>query len=155
RLKIALVRRGPRGARSVWAIDLSSGSERELLSNAGVGSTDLGRLCPDVRVAYLRSDAGREMHALLEVPLDAGSPAVVLAERHDADLEQIALTADGRTALLCWNAAGRSECELYELRTGMRTALALPEPIADDCSFSRDGRHIAMTLEGPTHPRAV
>lgn len=154
-LRMALVRRGPRGARSVWAIDLASGSERELLSNAGLGSSDLGRLCPDVRVAYLRSNAGREMHALIEVPLAAGSPATVLAERSDADLEQIALTADGRTALLVWNAFGRSECELYELRTGMRAALALPEPIADDCSFSRDGRFIAMTLEGPTHPRAI
>jgi dipeptidyl aminopeptidase/acylaminoacyl peptidase len=154
-LRMALVRRGPRGARSVWAIDLANGTERELLSNAGLGSSDLGRLCPDVRVAYLRSNAGREMHALIEVPLAAGSPATVLAERSDADLEQIALTADGRTALLVWNAAGRSECELYELRSGLRATLSLPEPIADDCSFSRDGRFIAMTLEGPTHPRAV
>jgi dipeptidyl aminopeptidase/acylaminoacyl peptidase len=154
-LRMALVRRGPRGARSVWAIDSSTGQERELLSNAGVGSTDLGRLCPDVRVAYVRSNAGREMHALFEVPLDAGSPATILAERTDADLEHIALTADGRTALLSWNAAGRSECELFDLKTGTRAALPLPEPVTDDCSFSRDGRFIAMTLEGPTQPRAV
>jgi dipeptidyl aminopeptidase/acylaminoacyl peptidase len=153
--RVALVRRGPRGARSVWAVDLASGKERELLSNAGLGSTDLGRLCPDVRVAYLRSNAGREMHALFEVPLDPGSPANVLAERTDADLEHIALTADGRTALLSWNAAGRSECELFDLKAGTRAALPLPEPVTDDCSFSRDGRFIAMTLEGPTHPRAV
>jgi dipeptidyl aminopeptidase/acylaminoacyl peptidase len=153
--RTALVRRGPRGARSVWAIDVESGRERELLESAGVGSTDLGRLCPDVRVAYLRSNAGREMHALFEVPLDAGSPASVLAERTDADLEHIALTADGRTLLLCWNAAGRSECELLDLKSGTRAALPLPEPVTDDCSFSRDGRFIAMTLEGPTHPRAV
>jgi dipeptidyl aminopeptidase/acylaminoacyl peptidase len=154
-LRMALVRRGPRGARSVWAIDLSTGKERELLSNAGVGSTDLGRLCPDVRVAFLRSNAGREMHALFEVPLEAGSPARVLAERGDADLENIALSADGQSALLIWNAAGRSECELFDLKTGTRAALPLPEPVADDASFSRDGRFIAMTLEGPTHPRAV
>jgi dipeptidyl aminopeptidase/acylaminoacyl peptidase len=154
-LRMALVRRGPRGARSVWAIDLRTGKERELLSNAGVGSTDLGRLCPDVRVAYVRSNAGREMHALFEVPLDAGSPARVLAERTDADLEHIVLSADGRTALLSWNASGRSECELFDLKTGTRAALPLPEPLTDDCSFSRDGRFIAMTLEGPTHPRAV
>jgi dipeptidyl aminopeptidase/acylaminoacyl peptidase len=154
-LRVALVRRGPRGARSVWSIDLSSGKERELLSNAGVGSTDLGRLCPDVRVAYVRSNAGREMHALFEVPLDPGSPVRVLAERTDADLEHIALTADGHTALLSWNVAGRSECELLELKTGTRASLPLPEPVTDDCSFSHDGRFIAMTLEGPTHPRAV
>jgi len=153
--RMALVRRGPRGARSVWAIDLTTGKERELLPNAGLGSTDLGRLCPDVRVAYVRSNAGREMHALFEVPLDPGSPVRVLAERTDADLEHIALTADGRSALLSWNVAGRSECELFDLKAGTRAALPLPEPITDDCSFSRDGRVIAMTLEGPTHPRAV
>jgi dipeptidyl aminopeptidase/acylaminoacyl peptidase len=153
--RVALVRRGPRGARSVWSIDRATGKERELLSNAGVGSTDLGRLCPDVRVAYLRSNAGREMHALFEVPLDPGAPARVLAERPDADLEHIALSADGRTALLSWNVAGRSECELFDIHTGTRAALPLPEPVSDDCSFSRDGRFIAMTLEGPTHPRAV
>lgn len=153
--RVALVRRGPRCARSVWAIELASGKERELLSNAGVGSTDLGRLCPDVRAAYLRSNAGREMHALFEVPLDAGAPARILAERTDADLEHIALTADGRTALLTWNVAGRSECELLDLKAGTRAALPLPEPVSDDSSFSRDGRYIAMTLEGPTHPRAV
>jgi dipeptidyl aminopeptidase/acylaminoacyl peptidase len=154
-LRVALVRRGPRGARSVWAIDSQGGQERELLSNAGVGSSDFGRLCPDVRVAYVRSNAGREMHALFEVPLDPGSPARVLAERIDADLEHIVLSADGRTALLSWNVAGRSECELLDLKTETRAALPLPEPVADDCSFSRDGRFIAMTLEGPTHPRAV
>jgi dipeptidyl aminopeptidase/acylaminoacyl peptidase len=153
--RMALIRRGPRAARSVWSIDLTTGKERELLSNAGLGSTDLGRLCPDVRVAYVRSNAGREMHALFEVPLDPGSPARVLAERTDADLEHIALTAEGRLALLAWNVAGRSECELLDLKTETRAALPLPEPVADDCSFSRDGRYIAMTLEGPTHPRAV
>jgi dipeptidyl aminopeptidase/acylaminoacyl peptidase len=154
-LRMALIRRGPRGARSVWSVDMNTGKERELLSNAGVGSTDLGRLCPDMRVAYVRSNAGREMHALFEVPLDAGSPVRVLAERTDAELEHIALSADGRTAFLSWNAAGRSECELLDLKTGTRAALALPEPVTDDESFSRDGRFIAMTLEGPTHPRAV
>jgi dipeptidyl aminopeptidase/acylaminoacyl peptidase len=153
--RTALIRRGPRGARSVWSVDLGSGEERELLPNAGVGSTDLGRLCPDVRVAYLRSDAGREMHALFEVPLAAGSPARVLAQRSDADLEQLALSADGRTALLVWNVAGRSECELLDLKQGTRSALSVPEPVVDDCSFSRDGRWLALTLEGPAHPRAV
>ncbi|HEU4577689.1 MAG TPA: prolyl oligopeptidase family serine peptidase [Polyangiaceae bacterium] len=153
--QVALIRRGPRGARSVWSVDLRSGEERQLLPHAGLGSTDLGRLCPDVRVAYLRSDAGRDLHALFEVPLAAGTPARVIAQRSDADLEQIELTADGRTALLLWNAAGRSECELLDLRHETRSALPLPEPIADDCSFSLDGRWLALTLEGPGHPRAV
>jgi dipeptidyl aminopeptidase/acylaminoacyl peptidase len=153
----ALIRRGPRGARTVWSVDLVTGQERELMPDAGLGSTDVGRLCPDVRVAYLRSDAGRELHALFEVPLSPDAPrsALLLAEHAEAELEELALTADGRSALLSWNLAGRSICELMEFSTGRRSELMLPEPVAHDGSFSRDGRWLAMTLEGPTHPKAV
>jgi dipeptidyl aminopeptidase/acylaminoacyl peptidase len=155
--RTALIRRGPRGARTLWAIDLSTGEERELMPEAGVGSTDIGRLCPDVRVAYLRSDANRELHALFEVALgaDAGRAPLLLAEYPEAELEDLVLTADGRTALLTWNVAGRSLCELMDLVTRRRSQLKLPEPVAHEGSFSRDGRWLAMTLEGPTHPRAV
>jgi dipeptidyl aminopeptidase/acylaminoacyl peptidase len=155
--RTALIRRGPRGARSVWAVDLVTGTERELMPDAGVGSTDVGRLCPDVRVAYLRSDAGRELHALFEVPLGASAPQDVqlLAEHADVELEDLVLTADGLTGLLSWNAAGRSVCELLDFTTGQRSALSLPGAVAHDGSFSRDGRLLAMTLEGPTEPKAV
>jgi dipeptidyl aminopeptidase/acylaminoacyl peptidase len=155
--RTALIRRGPRGARSVWAVDLVAGTERELMPDAGLGSTDVGRLCPDVRVAYLRSDAGRELHALFEVPLGTSAPEDVqlLAEQADVELEDLVLTADGRTALLSWNAAGRSVCELLDFSTGQRSPLNLPGAVAHDGSFSRDGRLLAMTLEGPTEPKAV
>ncbi len=156
--RFALVRRGPRGARTVWAVNLAMREEEQLLQDGGIGSTDLGRLSPDARTAYVRSNAGREMYALFAVILatsDAPQTATVLAERADAELEHIVLTADGATALLLWNCAGRSDCELLDLTTGERAALLLPEPVAHDCSFSRDGRWLAMTLEGPTHPRAV
>jgi dipeptidyl aminopeptidase/acylaminoacyl peptidase len=154
----ALVRRGPRGRRTVWAIDRTTGKEERLVPDEGRGSTDLGRLSPDARLAYVRSDAGREMHALFEVrfatPGQAQS-ARVLAERPGADLESIALTADGLEAILLWNVAGQSVCERMDLRSLERVELVLPEPVAHECSFSRDGRWLAMTLEGPTAPRAV
>ena len=156
--RVALVRRGPRGRRTVWAVDRRLGKEAQLLPGAAPGSTDLGRLSPDGRRAFVRSNAGREMHALFSVPIDAASRperAVVVAERDDGDLEHVDLTADGRTAVLAWNVAGESVCELLDLETNECVALALPEPVAHDASFSRDGRWLAMTLEGPTHPRAV
>jgi dipeptidyl aminopeptidase/acylaminoacyl peptidase len=156
--RLALVRRGPRGKRTVWAIDLATGQEEQLLAAAGPGSTDLGRLSPDARVAYVRSDAGREMHALFAAHLaTAGTPQQValLAQHDDADLEHVEVTADGRTALLVWNCAGRSRCELLDLTTSERDELSLPQPVAHDGSFSRDGCSLAMTLEGPTEPRAV
>jgi dipeptidyl aminopeptidase/acylaminoacyl peptidase len=156
--EVALVRRGPRGRRTVWAIDRTTGDEQLLVPSDGPGSTDLGRLSPDRRVAYVRSDVGRDLHAFFAVRLAApGKPqsAIVLAERADADLDHIALTADGLEALLLWNVAGTTLCERMDLVTLERTELPLPEPVAHDCSFSRDGRWLAMTLEGPTAPRAA
>jgi dipeptidyl aminopeptidase/acylaminoacyl peptidase len=156
--RLALVRRGPRGARSVWAVNLATGHEEQVVPGNHIGSTDLARLSPDASIAYVRSDAGGEMHALFGVKLatlDAPQRARLVAERTDAEFENVVLTADGRTALLLWNFAGKSECELMELSSGTRVELPLPEPVAHDASFSHDGRWLAMTLEGPTHPKSV
>jgi dipeptidyl aminopeptidase/acylaminoacyl peptidase len=153
----ALVRRGPRGQREVWLIDLGTGEERQLSLHELRGSTDLGRLSPDGNRAYLRSNAGRDLFALFEVSLvsDAPRPTRVIAERSDAELEDVILNAGGDTAVLLWNRAGRSECELIDLATHHRRELLLPEPVAHGGAFSKDGRLLALTLEGPTQPRAV
>ncbi|MET0794992.1 MAG: prolyl oligopeptidase family serine peptidase [Polyangiaceae bacterium] len=154
---LALVRRGPRGQRTVWLVNLGTGTERELSPHENRGSTDLGRLSPDGNTAYLRSNAGRDLYALFAVSLasEAAGPGRVIAERSDAELEDLILTAAGDTAVLLWNRAGRSECELLDLETHHRRELLLPEPVAHGGSFSKDGRLLALTLEGPTHPRAV
>ncbi len=154
--RVALVRRGPRGMRSVWLIDLQGGSERELRLHEETGSTDLGRLSPDGSTAYLRSNAGRDLFALFAVDLRSNAlPGRPIAERLDAELEDVILTAEGDMAALLWNRAGRSECELLDLAKRHSRELLLPEPLAHGGSFSHDGRLLTMTLEGPTHPRAV
>jgi len=153
-----LVRRGPRGARSVWSIDRKTGQERQLVPRGGTGSTDLARLSPDARLAYLRSNAGGEMFGLFAVDLheaDVTRATQLVAERAEAEVEDILLTADGTRALLMWNFAGRSECQLLTLATGERRDIELPEPVAHEGSFSGDGRWLTLTLEGPTEPRAI
>lgn len=156
--RVALVRRGPRGARSVWLIELATGREEQLVPSERSGSTDVGRLSPDARLAYVVSDAGGEMRGLFAVTFatpTAGQSTRLVAERAEAELDDVILTADGRTALLFWNLAGRSECELMDVSSAQRSRLPLPQPVAHEASFSRDGRWLAITLEGPTEPRAV
>lgn len=153
---VALVRRGARSARTVWAVDLLNGTECRLLSQFAGGSSESGRLSPDGRCAYVRSNAGREHHALFCVTLaDPLATAQPLVARSDADLDEVALTADGRVALLLWNVAGVSEAELMDLDSGRRCALKLPEPVASDGSFARDGSSLAITLSGPNSPKTV
>jgi dipeptidyl aminopeptidase/acylaminoacyl peptidase len=157
-LKRALVRRGPRGARSVWVIDLETRTEKQLVPRGGVGSTDLARLSPDGRFAYVRSNAGGEMFGLFEISLDetcAPSPPRLVAERAEAELDNIMLTANGQKAYLLWNFVGRSEAQLLDLASGQAEDIHLPLSVAHDASFSRDGRYLAVTLEGPTEPRAL
>lgn len=156
-LRWALIRRGPRGARSIWLVDLNTGGESEIVLDGEPGASDLGRLAPDGSYAYLRGHPGRELYALYAVPLAPGAalPPRLLVERAGAELEHLILTSDGKTAALLWNRAGQSECELLELSSGSTRQLLLPEPVAHGGSFSLDGRLLAMTLEGPTHPRAV
>ena len=153
-LRIALVRRGPRGARSVWWVDLHTRRAQPIAPRSGPGSTEFGRLAPDGHRAYVCSNAGAEMFGLFEASLPDGHVRLI-AERPDAELEQLLLQRDGRRALLLWNFAGRSEAELLCLRTYERTQLTLPLPVAHDGAFSADGQLLALTLEGPTQPRAL
>lgn len=156
RCRFALVRRGPRGRRTVWLFDLERGEGRELLAGRGEGSSESAKLSPDSRTAYIRSNLGRERHALFAVSLGApGLPARVIAAREDAVLDDIVLTADGRTMLLEWNTGGRTELELLNLASEERSGLAMPETVGHEASFSRDGRSMTITLEGPTHPRSI
>jgi dipeptidyl aminopeptidase/acylaminoacyl peptidase len=153
-----VVRRGPRGARTVWTIDRQTGQERQLVPRGGTGSTDLARLSPDARVAYLRSNAGGEMFGLFAVDIHETDPNLatrLVTERAEAEVDEIILTADGSHALVVWNFAGRSECQLLHLATGVRIDVELPEPVAHDGSFSADGRWLTLTLEGPTEPRSI
>jgi dipeptidyl aminopeptidase/acylaminoacyl peptidase len=154
-LKRALLRRGPRGARSVWLLDLERGTEAQLVPRGGLGSTDLGRLSPDGRFAYLRSNAGGEMYGFFEVDLTKPAAVRLVAERAEAEIDDIMLTASGTQAYILWNFAGRSEAQLLDLATGETRDIALPLSVAHDASFSRDGRILAVTLEGPTEPRAL
>ena len=156
--RVALVRRGPRGKPDRLGGGPAFGRRgaaparrppRARRISAGSPPTDGGPSCA----------ATPGERCTLSSPSDwrASAPerAVVVAERDDGDLEHVDLTADGRTAVLAWNVSGESVCELFDLETNECVALALPEPVAHDASFSRDGRWLAMTLEGPTHPRAV
>ncbi|MFI6787890.1 S9 family peptidase [Nonomuraea sp. NPDC050383] len=162
-----LLRRGPRGARRMSVAACGPGAEDELPLLAGLpGSTDYGILSPDGETAYLLSDAGRDRAALLAVrggervlvrgdELEARSHDV-LAQREDAELDQFALSADGRRAVLVWNEHGRSALEVLDTGTG--AVSPLPPPPADvvtSIRISLDGGTAVLAAEGPDQPSHV
>lgn len=167
--RFALLRRGPRGARSALVLDRALDRTQPLLPFSRSGSTETGMLRPpperrsaaqdDAAVAYLLSDSGWPRACLLAVGVRAdGSrgPVGMLAGREDADLELVAIDDAGRTAVLAWNRDGRSEVELLDLRTGGRSAVdGLPGEVVSSVSIAKHGRLALLTIEGPARPREI
>ncbi|MGC5013483.1 S9 family peptidase [Streptosporangium sp. DT93] len=143
----------PAGLPDEAAGDLPGPGERPLLAGL-TGTTDYGILAPDGMTAYLLSDVGRDRAALVAVGED-GVPAV-LAERQDAELDQFALSADGRRVVLLWNADGRSAMEVMELGTGLTRPLpSPPAEVVTSIRISLDGTLAVLAAEGPDRPSHV
>ncbi|MFF5249575.1 prolyl oligopeptidase family serine peptidase [Streptosporangium sp. NPDC000095] len=133
--------------------DLPGHGELPLLAGL-TGTTDYGILSPDGSTAYLLSDVGRDRAALVAVGEDG--VGVVLVERSDAELDQFALSSDGRRAVLVWNDSGRSGLEVIELDTGRTRPLPpLPAEVVSSIRVSLDGSLAVLAAEGPGHPSHV
>ncbi|MFC4500911.1 MULTISPECIES: S9 family peptidase [Streptomyces] len=111
-----LLRRGPRGRREA-VVRRTADPATTCTVPVADGDPWIGRFSPDGRTLWLRSNVDREYAALLAVALGTdGRPhgMSVVAERHDSDLDLLALSHDGRTAVLSWNARGASRLELLD-----------------------------------------
>jgi dipeptidyl aminopeptidase/acylaminoacyl peptidase len=159
-----LYRQRSRGDDDLFLVDLRRGGETLLTPHEGPGSFAGGRFSPDGSTVYLSSNADRDLIAFARVRLGADGrpgPIEVLAARDDAELDDFALTEDGRTAALFWNVAGRSELALVDLAGGRaEPGPPLPTEVVGGpyersgpgSEFSRDGRRLVLALWGPAAP---
>ncbi len=143
----ALLRHGVRGDRHVAVRDLATGVEQYVASgeNACFG--------PDGHTVYVRADAG-EFPVLIRA---LNGHVEVLADRHNAELESFALTADARTVALAWNVfGGASELEILDLVTGTALPVApLPGGVVHGLEWCADGSTLTFAAEGPGQPHGV
>ena len=142
-----LIRSGPRGARDLLIV--SGGAEHLVIPASDEGSTESACLAPDGSIVYACTDVASELARLL-----AGPRAV---ERPGAELDEIALSGNGRVAALTWNVgAGRSALSLLDVGTGRQTEITpLPRDVVHGPSLSDDGRVLVLTAEGPTDTKGV
>jgi dipeptidyl aminopeptidase/acylaminoacyl peptidase len=154
----ALLRRGPRSARWLEVTEVATGDRRRLPPHDPTASTDIGCFDADGSTVFARTNAGRDLAALVALPLDDldGEPKVIAA-RDDAELQHLTISSDGTTACLLWNIyGGSSDVTLLDLRTGTERQLPqLPGDVISWCDLSPDGRRVVFTSESPTHPRTI
>lgn len=155
---------GERGRQFCTLVDRLEDTHVPLLP-AGTGSTDVAIVRPAPEgdsgplYLYLASDVGLARRELIGLPFGPnghrGEPRT-LAFRDDAELEAVDADDAGAILLLVWNAAGRSEIELFHTATQQRVAVTgLPGLVATTPVLSRDGGSVILGVEGPERPREL
>lgn len=148
-----------RGDADLTLVDLATGHEVSLTPHAEPSFFYNARFAPDGRAIYLGSNDGRDLSALARIALDAaGQPGTreYLATRDDAELQSFALSDDGATAVLLWNASGRNELAFLDLATATSSdGPTLPGEVVTSLTLSSDGQRLALAISGATQPSDI
>ena len=155
---------GERGRQFCSVVDRLEDTGFPLLPS-GTGSTDVALVRPAPEgeagplYVYLASDVGLSRRQLIGLPFGPnghrGEPRT-LAYRDDAELEAVDADDAGDLLLLVWNAAGRSELELYHTGSHERQPITgMPGLVATTPVLSRDGGSVILGVEGPERPREL
>jgi dipeptidyl aminopeptidase/acylaminoacyl peptidase len=151
--RFALLRYGPRGARTVVLRDLSTGDEKPITRG------EQAVFSPGGGCVYALSQDG-EFPALLRVAGDAVEILAATSAAAPGEVEDFVVTADGRTAAVLWNVrGGESEVALLDLDhdgdRGPSAIAPLPGLVAGGLTWSFDGGVLGFTAEGPGQPHGV
>ena len=139
---------------SLHLIDLDTGAARELTPHEGEVRYVPGPWAADGSGFYLLSDEGRKFSGLAFFRLDGG---LEWLETPDRDVEEVALSKDGRVLAWVENDQGWARVRLRDARTGED----LPEPqlpagassfLGTSLTLSPDGRRAALIWQGPQRP---
>ncbi|HEX3481455.1 MAG TPA: S9 family peptidase [Kofleriaceae bacterium] len=154
-----LTRLRSRGDSDLFLIDLAGKAEVLLTRHTPPGESS-GEIAPDGRTVYLTTNNDRDRTAFgrIRIGADAKPGAFeVIAERGDAEVDDLALSHDGTTAAIVWNAAGKSQLALVDLTAAHPaiTPIAVPDDIVDGVTFSRDGKRLAMSIGGAARPTDI
>jgi dipeptidyl aminopeptidase/acylaminoacyl peptidase len=134
----------------LYRLDLGSGALTLLTPHQGDARFAKAQLAPDGRALYCVTDAGSDL--LYPARLDLETLELRRIEAVDAwDVDELALSPDGRTLAIAFNADGRSSWRLIDLAGGRE----LPAPqlpggmLFSAARWSPDSAALAFDFTGP------
>jgi dipeptidyl aminopeptidase/acylaminoacyl peptidase len=150
------------GQSELFVLDLAAADERHL--TAGQPVARYGAVCWVGDTVYLLSDRPHDRGALCRLNLEDGGLEVIVdaaglypqTAPHGGELEQLAVSPDGRLAALEVNTEGLSRLFLVELATGAVEPVAeLPDGVVSGLGFSADGAQLVFAMQTPRQPQDV
>lgn len=153
--RISIVdRRGGVSDHVVYVTASNGGSAKQLTDDDGLAAYWLGPWLPNGSGILVMSDLGREFTEL--AVLDAETGELSWLDTPGWDVEEVALSRDGRTLLWSVNIDGVSQLRMRDLTSGLDLDLpTLPMGVISEIAVSSDGRTAVMLLSTPTRPTNV
>jgi dipeptidyl aminopeptidase/acylaminoacyl peptidase len=132
---------------ALFLVDAAGGETRLLTPDPAEALYSFPAATPDGRGLYLISDLHRDFAALTY--LDLRTLELHTVDAPDWDVEELALSRDGRRLAYTVNVDGFSALRLRDTETGaLLQAPALPRATYSQLAWSRDGRRLALVLNG-------
>jgi dipeptidyl aminopeptidase/acylaminoacyl peptidase len=133
-------------------LDLASGKSREIAPNAGIALYRSPRFALDGRSLFAISDGGSDFARLVQIDIASGKQAV-LTPGLAWDVEQFALSEDGRTLAYSVNEDGFSRVFIRDLATGrLLPRPELPDGVVMYMAFSADGSKLGFSITSSIAP---
>ena len=140
---------------SLWVADLATGIPVPLDKSTQRVAIAAAAFARDGKGVYVISDRGSEFRQLRYVPLDGGR-ARVLTGRIPWDIEDFALSVDGRYLAYCANIDGYSHLAILDLKQGTELrAPQLPAGTIANLRFDPTSTRLAFSAETVRAPRDV
>jgi dipeptidyl aminopeptidase/acylaminoacyl peptidase len=140
----------------LWLFDVATG-EKTLLTPKG-GSEKVtyegGQFAPDGKSIYVTTDRESEFQRLARMDLATGK-CTYLTSQIPWDVEDFALTRDGKRLAYVTNEDGASVMRVLETATGKETKVPLALGTIGGLAWHENGRDLAFSLSGARSPSDV
>ena len=144
-----------RNESQLYVLDLASTTLTPLLPAGEQVAVINSRFAPDGAGVYYTSDEGAEFVGLRYWNIATGDSRAMTAEL-PWDVEDFAVSEDGRMLALLANTDGASRLRVIRLATGEQRELpGLPSGVASSLRFEPGGRRLALALSTPRSPGDV
>jgi dipeptidyl aminopeptidase/acylaminoacyl peptidase len=150
----------------LWLVDLDSGDKQKLTPDAaryGKAGVRAVAFAPDAKSVYYVTERFSDFAELYRIDLSARADRdqpvaapVPLSRGLPWNVEDLAVSPDGKSVAFSVNEAGLSKLYLHDVKRGMRRALETPAGVLDGLRFPlRASDRLGFTVDSATSPSDV